>query len=58
MKKMDKLQRIKDLIEKYGEDATLKEVLAKEQKAQEKPTELHPVFEQIIASFKAAQGWN
>ena len=55
---MDKLQRIKDLIEKYGEDATLKEVLAKEQKAQEKPAELHPVFEQIIASFKAAQGWN
>ena len=55
---MDKLQRIKDLIEKYGEDATLKEVLAKEQKEQEKPAELHPVFEQIIASFKAAQGWN
>ena len=52
---MDKSQWIKELIEKYGESATLKEVLEQEQ-TKEQQCELHPVFDGILAGFKTAMG--
>lgn len=53
---MDKSQWIKELIEKYGENATLKQVLEAEQLKENKQCELHPIFGNIIAGFKAAMG--
>lgn len=53
---MDKSQWIKELIEKYGENATLKQVLEAEQPKQDTGCELHPTFANIIAGFKAAMG--